>query len=442
MYCSAFEGSAFGALSEILYQKLGIVLFALEVEDLRKDKSGVKLVLNPAEFVIPPKSDFKVQAFVLAKNKAQSDLSFSKEHASDGMLGGVGFSQLTLLANGLAQRVTSVGGLGGTPAKVHAAGLNGGLIGLDDMNASEAKDFREKQAWQVLLRKYETEKSSETLQEEQQKREDQHLRENYFIRDTHMDLEDAMIKTSAAEEMAFVDNHIIIIGKALSNLYDLIRPLRAKRLGELKHIIIVYPNDFPLAVWQRISIFESVWILRGSALEEADIRRAGIFKAKQVVVLADSSAEYSSSGGGSGAGSAGLDALVDADAIFCYQCVRRMNENAHVVVEIVRHTNVGYLDPESGLNSSDIDYKFTPQFAAGALFATSLLDTLACQVRGYIRLEINKQQQALFDDTVVTLLASSNYFTLCIYLSFDNIFFSTACFKFKLYRQFTHYILT
>ena len=58
-----------------------------------------------------------------------------------------------------------------------------------------------------------------------------------------------------------------------------------------------------------------------------------------------------------------------------------MNESAHVVVEIVRHTNVGYLDPESGLNSSDIDYKFTPQFASGALFATSLLDTLVCQVR-------------------------------------------------------------
>lgn len=58
-------------------------------------------------------------------------------------------------------------------------------------------------------------------------------------------------------------------------MYDLIRPLRARNLGELKHIIIIYPMDFPLAVWQRISIFESIWIIRGSALEEADIRRAG-----------------------------------------------------------------------------------------------------------------------------------------------------------------------
>ena len=95
------------------------------------------------------------------------------------------------------------------------------------------------------------------------------------------------------------------------------------------------------------------------------------------MVLADSSSVTTANQTG---GAAGLDALVDADAIFCYQCVRRMNEQAHIVVEIVRHTNVGYLDPESGLNSSEIDYKFTPQFASGALFATSSLDTLACQV--------------------------------------------------------------
>eukprot|EP01039_Chlorochromonas_danica_P014515 gene14515-16960_t len=76
---------------------------------------------------------------------------------------------------------------------------------------------------------------------------------------------------------------------------------------------------------------------------------------------------------------ADMDALVDADAIFCYQAVKRLNEAANVVVEIVRQSNVSYLDPETGLNSNDIDYKFTPQFASGALFTTSLLDTLACQ---------------------------------------------------------------
>lgn len=191
-----------------------------------------------------------------------------------------------------------------------------------------------------------------------------------------MDLRDAVVKTSINDSKPFIDNHIIIIGKALSNLYDLIRPLRAKTLGTLKHIVILYPDEFPIAVWQRISIFESIWIVRGSPLEESDIRRCGIFKCKQVVMLADASMLSSASNVHN---AADIDALVDADAIFCYQAVKRLNEGANIVVEIVRQSNVSYLDPETGLNSNDIDYKFTPQFASGALFTTSLLDTLACQ---------------------------------------------------------------
>lgn len=175
---------------------------------------------------------------------------------------------------------------------------------------------KEKQAWQILLHKND-EKSPESIQEELHKLEEVHLLENYFTRENRISLADAIIHTSVFEEIPFLANHIIIIGKALSNLYDLIRPLRAKNLGPLRHIIIIYPYDFPLAVWQRISIFESIWILRGSALEEADIRRAGknfvlfskhdictftfeyitfylgIFKAKEVVVLADCSSESS-----------------------------------------------------------------------------------------------------------------------------------------------------
>lgn len=75
----SFEGTTFCYLSEVLYQKLGIVLFGLEIEDLSKDKNAIKLVLNPADFVIPSRKQFRIQAFVIAKNKAQSDLSFSDE---------------------------------------------------------------------------------------------------------------------------------------------------------------------------------------------------------------------------------------------------------------------------------------------------------------------------------------------------------------------------
>lgn len=81
-----------------------------------------------------------------------------------------------------------------------------------------------------MLRSSET-KTSESLQEELQKIEDEYLLKNYYIRDERVSLIDAIINTSILEEMPFISNHIIIIGKALSNLYDLIRPLRAKSVG-------------------------------------------------------------------------------------------------------------------------------------------------------------------------------------------------------------------
>jgi hypothetical protein len=384
----SFEGATFCSLSEILYSKMGIVLFGLEVEDLRKDKSPARIVVNPADFVIPSQEEARITAFVIAKNKAQSDLSFSYENDD------MHLSHLSMLSGALAANTPSHMSSHHGPQRLsiaHRPALFGALgpitfqsksvgSGTDDeakeRSAKAAK--KEKLAWQALLRRHESEKSAETMQEELQKAEDQHLRENYYVKDYLMDMRDAVVKTSVTDAKPFIENHIIIIGKALSNLYDLIRPLRAKTLGTLKHIVILYPDEFPIAVWQRISVFESVWIVRGSPLEESDIRRCGIFKCKQVVMLADASM-LSSTMLDKGQNAADIDALVDADAIFCYQAVKRLNETANIVVEVVRQSNVSYLDPETGLNSTDIDYKFTPQFASGALFTTSLLDTLACQ---------------------------------------------------------------
>jgi hypothetical protein len=413
-----FEGTPFHILVEMLFHKLGIVLFGLEIEDIRKEKPTKKVYLNPADFIIPSQSDFKILAFVIARNKAQADLTFSKvtgDHESIFQAAGLNFHHLSLLGvahlrhqasqnqqhddEGIHRRDSFEERL---QAKINNKNRSRTESGNEMEVASSPSSpdtspkskerkrisFKKKLGWQLLLRKHESEKTTETVQEELQKQEDKFLQENYFIRSTQkhfLDLSDVYVNTSVHEELPFLENHIIIIGKSLSNLYDLIRPLRAKSLGILKHIVILYPGDFPIRLWQRISVFESIWIVRGSLLEEADLRRCGIFKAKQIVLLASAS---SGSGGGASTGKTtakfgktdtGLDALDDVDAIFCYQAIKRMNESAHIIVEIVRHNNVGYLDPESGLNSSEVDYKFTPQFASGTLFTTSMLDTVVCQ---------------------------------------------------------------
>jgi hypothetical protein len=137
--------------------------------------------------------------------------------------------------------------------------------------------------------------------------------------------------------------------------------------------VILYPYDVPYEVWQRISMFDAVLVVRGSPLEETNLRRAGIFRAQQVVVLADGARDGT-------VRTSGMEALVDSDAIFAYQCVKRMNPNTQVVVEIVNQSNIGYLVTDMQGSTNPNDYKFSNQFAAGTLFTTSLLDSLVCQV--------------------------------------------------------------
>ena len=43
-----FSGTTFAMLAEVLYQRVGVVLFGLLVEDLKKDKSQARMILNPA----------------------------------------------------------------------------------------------------------------------------------------------------------------------------------------------------------------------------------------------------------------------------------------------------------------------------------------------------------------------------------------------------------
>ena len=127
------------------------MLFALEVEDLQKEKSSTRLLLNPADFVIPPKADYRIDAFVMAKNKAQSDLTFTR-NTSDSILGsGINFSHLSLLATGIAQRMT-------INHNAHAKVHHGYEESKDSPAPGERADVKEKQAWQQLLRQHEAEK--------------------------------------------------------------------------------------------------------------------------------------------------------------------------------------------------------------------------------------------------------------------------------------------
>ena len=269
-----FEGATFVKLSEMLYHRLGIVLFAIQVEDLQKDKSNIRVLLNPAEFTIPPKSEYKIDAFVIAKNANQSDLTFNNDH--DGVHAGDNLLKAHYSQGEETKRLKE---------RLEAQRLLSIQAAAQDKCAEQLK-----KPWQRLLRKYDNKKGAMgSDQELHQKIEEAYLRENYFTLNQRATAEECTIHTSLDEEFPHIHNHTIIIGKSLSSIYDLIKNLRAKYLEILRHIVILTPTEVPHHIWSRISVFKCVLILRGSPLEENDILRAGIFKAQQVIVLADAS---------------------------------------------------------------------------------------------------------------------------------------------------------
>lgn len=367
-----FTGRGFTETAQNLYSTKGIVLIGVQVRDIT-GKAPTRILLNPKDYVLPSKLDYEVTAYVIAQNKATSDLSMKKEEEGD---------PNAMALQRLQLSVPPLPGLSEPPPAVSddvyemSEGRSAGSMargGQEEAGVSKDGVGKAIMGWQKMLRKYDVEKNAnESMQERLQKIEDEYIRANFFIRDKQATLSECTIQSSVQEEIPHLNNHVIVLGRGISNLYDLIRPLRAKALGTAKCIVIVSQQDIPHAVWQRISMFQGIFFIRGSALDDNDLRRAGIFRAAQVVVLADSQAMQTVE-----KLVVGDIAMLDADSTFSLQAVRRLNERAQCVVEIVKHENIAYLDPDATAQGG---YRFTSHFAAGTLFTTSMLDTLACQV--------------------------------------------------------------
>jgi hypothetical protein len=350
-----FCGEKFSTIALGLYAKYGIVLFALRVREL-KGKGTIRVLLNPANYLIPSRGKYFIEAFVIAKNKASSDLSHqTNQSTSDG---DALLSSFTSVISKTAEATTTA-----IRRQSMAVGLGRFGMKVEPGDGSDSKNA----GWQSVLSKYETGETNHNQQETLQKQEEEELRKNYFVREVPLVLSEAIIHTTVFDYFPQISGHMIIIAKGLNSLYDFIRPLRAKYLGKLNHVVILYPRDMPLPIWRRLSIFEGILVVKGSPLEESDLRRAGIFHAGQVVVLADNTSNDS------------MNALTDADVIFTYHSVRRLNEKTQILIEIVRPENVGYLDTSMSINTHDCDFKFTPHFAAGTLFTSSILDSIVCQ---------------------------------------------------------------
>ena len=359
---SVFTGAKFCEVSYALYLNSGVLLIGMMVAELSGAMDS-RILLNPASMRIPPKSDFRVEAIVLAKNKQSSDLSFS---SNDSQMLRMKLQHLFTTPLATATATTEEVD---TPVR-RSSVIDMMTVLLKRVSTKDVRDALPK------IKEPPSHKSSLFLtsiseQERKQAQADEYIERNYYRRLKAANLNDYTVKTTLGEEFPSVSHHFLIVAKSLDSLPELIKPLRAKYLGKCVPIVILSPNEMKRSAWANLSMMSSIFFVRGSGLEENDLIKCGVYKASRIVVLA----EYHEKTDNLIAN----ESLVDADAVFIYHFVKRMNKKAKVCVEMVHPTNIGYLDTKSAKGSLAHGYKISPQFAAGELFTTTALDNLCCQ---------------------------------------------------------------
>lgn len=344
--CSS--GLSFITVARKLYALQGVLLIALEIfeDDSESDNRPTPstLVVNPAGYVIPDLNDVRIVAYAIAKDKQHSDLSQ------------LIFDDTSPALHMLGRAAPAVQRAEGVPLKEHSQTYasvqnEGSLEGIST----------------VYLRE----------EENKFKLEIRNLRMNYYIEDNPAELSAATVRKNIFAEFPEVKDHIVIITKNLLNVIYLVRSLRARDHGELRYIVLLSPAAMPADLWRQLSAFQCILYSRGAALDEMALIRAGIYRAKKVIVLVDELVSATSHHRGSGSGN-GTSALVGAESVFAFNTVRRLNPIAHVVVEIFNETSVGYMEMTGEVEEDS--YSFRPQYAAGAYFVTTVLDSLVSQV--------------------------------------------------------------
>ena len=397
----AFCGLDFAALSYTIYQKLGIVLFGIQLTNLENNDKEV--LLNPYNFKIPSSDEYHVEGFVIAKDKKASDLS-TIDHGAASMILTRKDSDRVRTLNVVAQALQSLTSIDDgdnsntnsnylalskqSNSRMHSRNnsyfddVDNIKINdiLEDLNSddetepipnSDAFHNNEKQIeWLTLRRKIRKSDMNTKEQERLLSLELQYRSLIYYVYDQPMDLYKVTVTDWIKDDFPEINNHCIIITKTPTSLFDLIAPMRAKKMKKIQPIVIMSNEDIPSPIWQQISMFQGLYFIRGQPLREIDLLRAGVLVCKQVVLLASSPKKEKTT-----PTDVERNVIVDSDAIFTFQCVRNLNTSAELCVEMVHDYNISFIDS----NEAGPNIKMSPEFVAGMVFTSSLLDTLCVQ---------------------------------------------------------------
>mgnify|MGYP001054949083 FL=1 len=122
-------------------------------------------------------------------------------------------------------------------------------------------------------------------------------------------------------------------------------------------------------IWSEINRFEEIYLIRGSALQPADLDKARVGRAKAIIILSKS---YENTGGKMAQNN------LDADAIFMYKTIEANYKNVVIVTELASVGAIAFLVQGKEETIQKDDYYSSKPFAAGEIFVSHLLDSLMC----------------------------------------------------------------
>jgi hypothetical protein len=194
------------------------------------------------------------------------------------------------------------------------------------------------------------------------------MAQKYFLR-----------KESAIKQSIFFVNSaaslkdIILVCGIDAGLFEFLKPLRRKTSICPPSPIVIISRTRPKD-WRSLASFQNVFFVTGSPLEPVDLVRAGVMNARNAVVLCASGSKASST-----------EHLLDADAIFTFQGIVKINPSCKCVVELVASHSVSYLQSGQVENerlsfSVGVDGSLlSPVYACGTAFVPVVLHRLTCQ---------------------------------------------------------------
>ena len=157
----------------------------------------------------------------------------------------------------------------------------------------------------------------------------------------------------------------------IHNMKSLIMPLRSIGNKSQQYPILIFDKEDHILseIWKDIQFFPEVYYMQGNPIKAKDLHRAGIKRAKAVVILSRNTSVSTDES---------TNEMVDADIIFIYKAIRNENKNVLIITELASISTISFLS-NSDENKISQDYRLSEQFAVGEIYNNSMLDTLMCQ---------------------------------------------------------------